>query len=116
MKAEIVSVLIMCLLTAYGHLIIKHCSSAILFSRNPLIFLKQFFRPCIFSGISAVLAAPLFYFYALKTLKLNTAYSYTAFNQILIPALSIIIFRERITLKKSAAVILITTGIFIWNL
>ena len=116
MKAEIISVLIMCLLTAYGHLVIKHCSSGISLSRNPFIFIKQFFRPCLFSGITAVLAAPLFYFYALKTLKLNTAYSFTAFNQILIPLLSIVIFRERITLKKSAAVILITTGIFIWNL
>ncbi len=89
MKAEIVSILVMCFLTAYGHIIIKYCSSSFVFSLNPLPMLKQFFQPLLFTGISAVLAAPLFYFYALKNMKLNTAYSFTAFNQILIPVLSI---------------------------
>ena len=116
MKAEIISVFIMSLLTAYGHLAIKHSSSHIFISRNPLLLMKQFLNPFILSGISAVLAAPLFYFYALKTLNLNTAYSFTAINHILIPLLSIILFRERITVKKASAVIMITAGVFIWNL
>ena len=116
MKTEIISIFIMSVLTAYGNLVIKHCSSEITLSRNPYALIKQFFHPFILSGISAVLAAPLFYFYALKTLNLNTAYSFTAINHILIPLLSIIIFRERITVKKAAAVILITSGVFIWNL
>ena len=116
MKAEIISILIMSLLTAYGHLIIKYCSSSFIFSLNPLTMLKQFLKPLLFTGITAVLAAPLFYFFALKSMKLNTAYSFTAFNQIMIPLLSIIIFKEKMSVKKITAVFLIAAGILIWNI
>ncbi len=116
LKREIISIIIMCILTSYGHLVIKHSSSSIVLTRNiPLLF-RQFLRPGLISGLAAVLCAPFFYFYALKSLELNTAYSFTALNQIIIPGLGIVIFRERITLKKAAAVLLIASGILIWNL
>ena len=116
MKLEIISILIMCILTSYGHIVIKQGSSHISFSRNLTSLLKQLFRIDIITGAAAVFSAPLFYFYALKSLDLNTAYSFTALNQILIPGLSFIFLKERITLKKITAVVLIAGGILIWNL
>ncbi len=116
MKAEIVSIFIMCALTSYGHIAVKQSSPIIRMQKNPFKFAGQFFRPLILSGLLSVLSAPLFYFYALKSLDLNTAYSYTALNQILIPSAGIVIFREKLTVKKISALILIITGIFIWNI
>lgn len=116
MKSAVISLLIMNILTSYGHIIIKYASKFVSLNKNPLILFRQFLRPDLISGFFAVLAAPLFYFHALKTLQLNTAYSFTALNQILIPGLSIILFREKINIRKIIAVILITSGIIIWNL
>lgn len=116
MKSAIISLLLMNILTSYGHLIIKYASRFVSLNKNPPILFRQFLRPDLISGFIAVLAAPLFYFHSLKTLELNTAYSFTALNQILIPGLSIIIFREKLNIRKIASVILITSGIIIWNL
>ncbi len=104
------------ILTSYGHIAIKQNSSSIILNRNIFLFIRQFLNPPVISGIIAVMIAPLFYFSALKTLDLNVAYSFTALNQIIIPVYSMLILKERINPKKIAAILLIASGLIIWNL
>ena len=116
LRTEIVFLLIMNIMTTYGHIIIKYSSPSLSSDKNIQAFLKQLTAPLLLSGITAVMAAPFFYFNALKTMDLNIAYSFTALNQIIIPGVSIFIFKEKINIQKIFAIILITTGIIIWNI
>lgn len=104
------------LLTAAGHLLFKYFSFSFNFKKPYQAFFRQFISPAFAAGFIFMASAPLFYFKALESLELSIAYSFTALNQIAVPLLGIVIFREKADSVKISGIILIAAGIAVWNL
>ncbi len=107
---------IMIALTLLGHICFKNFSVSFAAGKNLCKTALRFLHPAFIAGFVFMAAAPLFYFKALETIELSTAYSFTAINQIAVPLSGILIFGEVFSLKKAAGIILVTAGMLAWNL
>lgn len=78
------SLILVCLLTTIGQILIKLGSDRICWHYGFKKFIVSFVTPYVLFGVISTLTAPLFYFYSLTKLPLSFAYAFTGFNYILI--------------------------------
>jgi drug/metabolite transporter (DMT)-like permease len=108
--------LVMVIFTAAGHLTFKHFAVLFKIQKPYTKNIGNLINPYFAAGLLLFAAAPLFYFKALETLELSTAFSLTAVNQIIIPLSGLVFFKEIFNIKKISGIILIAAGILIWNI
>jgi len=112
---EILSLIIMCLLTAFGQINIKIGAGRIIIGEGPAVFVKSCLNRHLVSGGITTLTAPLFYFYAVARLDLNVAYGFTGLTYILVFCGSFLLLKEKITPYHLGGILLIFIGILSWS-
>ena len=110
-----ISLFIMVILTATGQILVKKGSVKIHYNKGLIHFIKTFLNKFIVLGAITVLAAPLFYIYALINIKLSTAYSFTAFTHIFVFFGSCLILKEKSNFYHFIGIFFIFLGILIFN-
>ncbi len=106
----------MVLMTACAHVFFRFFSRRLSGKKSVKENIRQFLNPFLLSGVVFMASAPLLYFRALLYIELSKAYSITALNQIIVTASAIFLLKEKITLKKSAGIILVAAGVMLWNI
>lgn len=80
-----------------------------------LYFHKRERRRLLAIALALFVAAPYATYRALEELSLATVYVATAASQLLIVALSLTILREKYTLRQYGGLVLVLTGIVLYN-
>lgn len=110
-----ISLFIMVILTSTGQILVKQGSVTIHYNKGLTCFIKTFFNRFIVWGAITVLAAPFFYIYALITIKLSVAYTFTAFIYIFVFLGSWLILKEKAGIYHFVGVFFIFLGVLIFN-
>lgn len=113
---EYLSLTGMSVFTAAGQILIKKGASGIPISGNIKEIIKAFISLPLICGLVLTLAAPVMYFYALRTLPLTKAYSFSALNYLFIFLASWFILREKPGKRQWVGGSLILLGLIVWNL
>lgn len=116
MGPEIIALLGMAVAVSLGQMLIKAGSLRLSKGKGFFILIKSFFTlPMILGGIFAF-SAPILYFYALSRIGLARAYGFTGLSYLFTTVLSRLIFKETVPVLHWMGVLLISAGVFVWNL
>jgi len=110
------ALILMVVFTTASQVMIKSGALKIQPTPNLKLFLRSCFNKHIIVGGGLVLLATLAYIFSLTRLPLNTAYSFTGLNYILVFLASWRIVKEKVNGLQFIGVIFIFIGILIWNI
>jgi|GEM_PF-1538023 len=116
MILNIILLILMVIFTSIGQIIFKLGVKKINFTKDIILFLKSLINIHIILGTVFFLIAPIFYILALRYLKLSFAFSFTAFNYILIFLGGWLFLKEKATKYHFIGTFLIFLGVIIFNL
>jgi len=95
-----------------GQMLFKHTAAMLNVAVNGL---WAWFNPYLFVALALYGGATLAWVYVLRQVPLNLAYPLFALTFLLVPLLSLIIFREPFTLKMLAGSGAIVFGVYLFN-
>ncbi len=110
------ALILMVLFTTSAQLCVKLGASRIPVTKNLAVLIRAGFNTYMVFGGICVLLAGAAYIFALTRVPLNTAYSFTGLNYILVFLASWRILKEKVNALQFIGVILIFFGILIWNM
>ncbi len=113
---SILLMLLVCIMTAFGQVLAKQGLTGR--SRGPGFteLIRFLVHPRIIAGMLLVLGAPLIYIQVLKRLGLSGAYGLNGLSYLIVYSLSRLILKERGSALHTAALLLISGGVFIWSI
>ncbi len=105
----IVLMLLMCLLTSTGQILVKK-------GINRRKDNKYYREPYILSGGILVLTAPLLYLKVLSIAGLSGAYGLNGLSYIIIYIMGRLVLKEQGSFLQASGLVLITCGVIIWSI
>ncbi len=106
----------MAVAVSVGQLLIKIGSARLCNDRGLLYLFWSFFNLPMFIGGLLAVASPLLYFFALSRIGLARAYGFTGLSYLFTLILSVFVLKEEVPRLHWVGVLIITAGVFIWNL
>lgn len=106
------------LLTAYGQLVLKWRLNSFTAIPEPLLeklwfYCKIIFDPYVFSSFASAFLASLTWMAALNYFDLSKAYPFMSISFLLVMILSLVLFKESLTMQKAIGGLFIIIGVII---
>lgn len=95
-----------------GQMLFKHTATMLSTATNGI---WPWFNPYLFAALAIYGGATLAWIYMLRQVPLNLAYPLFALSFLIVPLLSLIIFREPFTLRMMAGSAAIVFGVYLFN-
>ncbi|OQY37996.1 MAG: hypothetical protein B6229_07130 [Spirochaetaceae bacterium 4572_7] len=104
----VIYMLIMCLFTSTGQVLVKKG-----INMGPKHGYKEIF---IISGGLLIVAAPILYLKVLREIGLSNAYGLNGLSYLIIYIMGMVFLKEKGSIYQTVGLIFITTGVLIWSI